>query len=496
MLRVPQGAIRFGDDTTHGVSDPRSSEATSEADPEGQPKSEAEVHVSVLSERSTFGSVPKQVATRQAGGIQVDGIFTAMEARKMRRRWCGYRTQSEFSTPLFWILVIHLVPYFIPHLYVHHPYLFSCDSGGGRKRPCTYRDVNLTCLAAGIPPQAFDISTGSELNTDAVHEYFAVRWYDILTDSGRFGVSVVLLYFIGAVWVFRWWLYASVILSSSWRVFSGYCEGECEEANAAYAWLSILITFCMPFVLLISALMMSFVMPLAAEKGWLRFRNVTASYNIRPVAAVSEPSGRVTYQFQYTPSSLPIIVPFWNCSWLSSLVGGGLFSYSGELDEHGRPHGFGRWRDSQRKGETLKGLWRRGVPIGPFVASEQGNGYGFRCVQIGFATCCADAQEWRMGGCSTQLGELQWGIAATETVIDSPSTTHLCHPDSNPDPHGNSQPAHNGHKHRDHTPDLGPEPTPTSERRASTAPSTRTCPTPSSGSCRRPVEALRGCSLT
>ena len=48
-----------------------------------------------------------------------------------------------------------------------------------------------------------------------------------------------------------------------------------------------------------------------------------------------------------------------------------IFSYAGSLDDKGQPHGIGRWRDTQGKGETLKGLWRHGKPAGPFVASEQ-----------------------------------------------------------------------------------------------------------------------------
>ena len=39
------------------------------------------------------------------------------------------------------------------------------------------------------------------------------------------------------------------------------------------------------------------------------------------------------------------------------------FGYIGELDDDGRPHGRGRWHDTQRGGETLDGCWEHGYPV-------------------------------------------------------------------------------------------------------------------------------------
>ena len=170
-------------------------------------------------------------------------------------------------------------------------------------------------------------------------------------------------------------------------------------------------------------------MPLAARKRWLRFSNVRRFYDVQPI-----PSADGSYKFSYQTSELPIILPIVSCFRCRTLRGcccaclnhRAIFSYTGGIDEQGRPHGIGRWRDTQGKGETLKGMWRHGVPVGPFVASEQGSGFGFRNVQIGFATCCAEAAKWNEdSGCNTECGELQWGVAATETSINGHFYRHL-----------------------------------------------------------------------
>ncbi len=41
--------------------------------------------------------------------------------------------------------------------------------------------------------------------------------------------------------------------------------------------------------------------------------------------------------------------------------------YSGELDEDGRPNGWGEWMDNSFHGESLRGYWEEGVPVGPLA---------------------------------------------------------------------------------------------------------------------------------
>jgi len=52
-------------------------------------------------------------------------------------------------------------------------------------------------------------------------------------------------------------------------------------------------------------------------------------------------------------------------------------TYVGEVDEKGRPHGFGEWNDTYWHGEVLQGWWDCGVPRGPFSSRESGSGAGF-----------------------------------------------------------------------------------------------------------------------
>ena len=174
------------------------------------------------------------------------------------------------------------------------------------------------------------------------------------------------------------------------------------------------------------------LLPFCARKRLLRFHphNIGRFYRVMPL-----PSDDGSYKFSYAPMEIPnVCVPalkrdgrwrFSSCL-LPCCGRRHIFSYHGELDDEGRPHGIGRWRDSQSRGESLKGLWRHGVPIGPFVAAEQGAGFGFRSVQIAFATCDAKADLWDAdGGGGTKVGPLHWGVAATETSINGLYYKHL-----------------------------------------------------------------------
>ncbi|KAK9173364.1 Alpha/beta hydrolase family protein [Cryptosporidium meleagridis] len=58
--------------------------------------------------------------------------------------------------------------------------------------------------------------------------------------------------------------------------------------------------------------------------------------------------------------------------------------YLGEVNEEGRPHGFGRWREDDYYGEILVGFWKNGHPVGPFKTRECRSGSGFICLKLGF----------------------------------------------------------------------------------------------------------------
>ncbi|KAG5178253.1 hypothetical protein JKP88DRAFT_329974 [Tribonema minus] len=62
-------------------------------------------------------------------------------------------------------------------------------------------------------------------------------------------------------------------------------------------------------------------------------------------------------------------------------------SYTGGLDENGRPHGAGQWTETGPHGEILLGWWHHGVPAAPFRSLESDTGYAFHAMRVVAATC-------------------------------------------------------------------------------------------------------------
>ncbi|KAI9100371.1 hypothetical protein DFS34DRAFT_614384 [Phlyctochytrium arcticum] len=63
------------------------------------------------------------------------------------------------------------------------------------------------------------------------------------------------------------------------------------------------------------------------------------------------------------------------------------FSYTGSVNNEGRPHGYGMWCDDADTGEVTSGMWDDGRPVAPFKAREFGSGDSFTAIKVGFATC-------------------------------------------------------------------------------------------------------------
>ncbi len=254
-----------------------------------------------------------------------------------------------------------------------------------------------------------------------------------------------LLYYTSGVWVYRYFIYATMLLELLLRLTQGICrfqtaqglDGGCglelraTRGGMDFRLMQVSLVLSLLGLLVLSSFHLQTVLPWAARRRWLRFSRVREYYNMKLIEKNQDGSG---YKYEYSPSELPIILPFCS-SWkiFNSCSRRAIFSYAGTLDSEGRPHGIGRWRDTQGKGETLKGLWVHGKPMGPFAASEQGSGFGFRSVQIGFATCCGKASlsvladDWDQWSahCKDFDGELKWGIAATETSINGHFYKHL-----------------------------------------------------------------------
>ena len=111
--------------------------------------------------------------------------------------------------------------------------------------------------------------------------------------------------------------------------------------------------------------------PLAVQRGWL-CGSLSRFYSIRPLG------DGLPWQYVYRP---PQVVPSADCLNKVKCT----FTYDGEVDELGRPHGWGAWSDSAPRGECMHGMWEEGLPVGPFRASEYGSDYVMASVRIAFA---------------------------------------------------------------------------------------------------------------
>jgi hypothetical protein len=71
--------------------------------------------------------------------------------------------------------------------------------------------------------------------------------------------------------------------------------------------------------------------------------------------------------------------------------------YTGERDPSGRPHGLGEWKDTDRGGEVLRGIFQEGIPVAPYITREGAGGGVMRSLRVGFATFCSgDVNEIEM----------------------------------------------------------------------------------------------------
>ena len=194
-----------------------------------------------------------------------------------------------------------------------------------------------------------------------------------------------------------------------------------------------LIFVLISLLIVLAKLHFNYILPYMAHHRLGRFADVERWYSItraggsvqqgRCVTHGDSSTTHFSFKFEYYPmhpliDTLTCRMAMWSPK-LTWLRRGAVLAYTGELDDGGRPHGYGRWRDGQYGGESLRGLWRHGVPIGPFISADQSTGFSFRCAQIGFATCCKDPSQWNAsrGPRDFECGPLHWGLACTETSI-------------------------------------------------------------------------------
>ncbi|TMW62036.1 hypothetical protein Poli38472_009529 [Pythium oligandrum] len=107
-------------------------------------------------------------------------------------------------------------------------------------------------------------------------------------------------------------------------------------------------------------------------------------------------------------------------------------TYTGGLDEDGRPHGYGMWTDTSFHGERLTGQWEHGLPIGPYRSFEHGSGYCFVKVRVGYCHNRAEERPDQIRFFPKHSSEgLHWGVTSVECSVSGgfftflPSVDHL-----------------------------------------------------------------------
>lgn len=88
------------------------------------------------------------------------------------------------------------------------------------------------------------------------------------------------------------------------------------------------------------------------------------------------------------------------------------FSYHGETNSSGVPHGYGTWTSEWQFGEVLSGLWDNGAPVGPFRSRECKTGSSFANLRIGIATVSEGYHSQ-----NTKVSPLRFGVACVECSI-------------------------------------------------------------------------------
>lgn len=336
-------------------------------------------------EESARHDAPVGSAPERPLELRYDVTFREMADRRIKRRFFGTKRASSWFFYCFAGagLLATLLPF---------------DTGLGPRLSCDNATA-APCFATADPKGDFiSISTWALWNIGLN----CVVW------SGLHA-------FLSGYWIVRWALYTSVLVDvAAVCVRRGWASLYLDFDSSAAFWLRLAAQACLGVGIASSFGFARWLLPLAIGRGWLWFKDVGRSYRIRQV-------GPSTYCYR----------PLWSLRqlWSSRQAA---FGYVGEVDEEGRPHGFGRWVDSEPYGESLKGYWRRGVPVGPFLAAEQRSGNGFRSVRIGFATNTVNVDWSRLHTLGLglvagrpQAGELRWGVAAVETSINGSFYRHL-----------------------------------------------------------------------
>ena len=333
--------------------------------------------VTELSERTEHESLP-------AGAIELNysEAFAAMAVRRFQRRWFGTHVDLSFTRMVSTFMALVLFS-----LYFRY-----------------HRSIDIGSLSDTLEP-----GSGERVGVVAVPQVFV----DAVIGAISFACFVSCCCGRGG-WLVRWGLYMYLLGTLVLITF--------EKPDDMYhqtGWLGAMVYTCWSvlfLLILLTWITCEFFIPFIGRRRWLCFGNVTAAYRIRPIGP-ENPN-----HFNYVPAEPQGLRLFWPCSlWCGREA---TFSYVGEQDADGRPHGMGRWTDSEYHGECLKGFWRHGIPVGPFRSVEQGSGYGLSSVRIGFGSCTSET-DWQKTNMMPTSAPLRMGLAAVEASTNGQFYRHL-----------------------------------------------------------------------
>ena len=310
--------------------------------------------------------------------------FATMSVRRFQRRWFGTHANLSFTRMItFFMALVMAVLYYRYH-----------------------RTVPFEQLS---PDGSFGSGENEQIAVIAVPEAF-VR---LALFALSFTVCMSCCCNRGA-WLVRWMINLFLL-----GIFIRIACEKPEDYIKDTGWLGRTVHWGL-FVTMLMALVIwatcEVFYPFIAKRGWLFFRDVATSYRIRPLGQ-DHPC-----HYKYCPAEPQGVRPFWPFSLCCGR--NAIFSYVGELDAQGRPHGLGQWTDSEYHGECLKGYWRHGVLVGPFRSVEQGSGYGLSSVRIGFASCSTES-DWGRTNLVPTSSPLRWGVSAVEASTNGQFYRHL-----------------------------------------------------------------------
>mmetsp|Transcript_11242 Transcript_11242/g.31889 ORF Transcript_11242/g.31889 Transcript_11242/m.31889 type:complete len:864 (+) Transcript_11242:160-2751(+) len=303
-----------------------------------------------------------------------------MESRKSIRRWRGTNlpTRPGLTWALFLTLILTL--------------LYAGDLSGlysFEDLSASFPDAFLTNQTGSMLLMSFTLSfvyeeTNSALNTlDILFQVLFVVAFVVVV----FLLIKAQIYY--RLWLGNWILVLFIFLSVVFRTSSSI-----DNLSPGYVVGPIFLVALFIYVLYAGVVMFLWhhVPNLQRKRGW--FLPKTWKHHIFPVPEVTNQlihqvyrvlgreerigTGVAAVKIHYS-SFIGRWLPRW---WRKLTKSVYVVTYSGEVDNEGRPHGLGEWNDTYYHGEVLIGWWEHGAPCGPFHSQEAGSGAGFKQLQI------------------------------------------------------------------------------------------------------------------